>query len=431
MLQRRAIKYLGVLFDCFLRLFVIVILLSGCSPKQQHHKNAASIAWVRTFSYDKMKDDYGKLIIFQDTFFVIGRSFNYDISNSEYTQEYWIAKYDVNGQILWHKPFVMSNLAAISIPKFEAKFLCNKNIILVPCYFEGSYNLLLMRLNENGEISVFAKHKLQSSGFEAEVFTEIGDGFLVGGTKGSNGTDAWLLKLDLNGSVLWEKVYDNKKDEHLISLAVDGSGHIYLAVNSSVRETPEQSAVWLIKCDNGGNILNQTVFKGSYPSIAINDQNTCAVVYNSLFYPKEDICVAGFSEGFKSAWIINSISKGSSAGMFKIINTADDGFLIGGYKSARLFKDRPWFCKLDKTGNSIWDISIPNINSMVLEDMIFVKDSYFISGQNNLPIELPRAKDLKSEIDAQRSYDDTDIFIAKIVVDGNDLSAGRKNEIHD
>ena len=98
-------------------------------------------------------------------------------------------------------------------------------------------------------------------------------GYIMGGrtysgisgdkTDSSRGvTDYWVVKVDANGNILWQKTIGGNDDDGLtcISLSSDGG---YLLMGGSATQyasgdkTLDSAGVWLVKLDSNGNILWQ------------------------------------------------------------------------------------------------------------------------------------------------------------------------------
>ncbi len=87
---------------------------------------------------------------------------------------------------------------------------------------------------------------------------ETPDGYLVGGwtrSFGAGGYDFWLLKLNPDGQIVWQKTYGKGRHEQIWSVDADASG--YLLVGGSNSSGIGRTDVWVIKTDPNGNIIWQ------------------------------------------------------------------------------------------------------------------------------------------------------------------------------
>ncbi|MHA7825277.1 T9SS type A sorting domain-containing protein [Chryseobacterium arthrosphaerae] len=135
--------------------------------------------------------------------------------------------------------------------------------------------------------------------------------------------DYWIVKLDKNGKVEWEKNYGGKGDDHIRTLALTSTGYIIGGESRSERSgnktvgTQEGTDLWLISLNERGDEQWQK------------------------------------SYNFKNRDVLMGMS---------VIHSADDksskGILLGGYTQAegRIEKDDEtfWMLYLDQNGNEQW-----------------------------------------------------------------------------
>ncbi|MGN7867249.1 T9SS type A sorting domain-containing protein, partial [Chryseobacterium sp. 22458] len=135
--------------------------------------------------------------------------------------------------------------------------------------------------------------------------------------------DYWIVKLDKNGKIEWEKNYGGKGDDHIRTLALTSTGYIIGGESRSERSgnktvgTQEGTDIWLISLNERGDEQWQK------------------------------------SYNFKNRDVLMGMS---------IIHSADDksskGILLGGYTQAegRIEKDDEtfWMLYLDQNGNEQW-----------------------------------------------------------------------------
>ncbi len=129
------------------------------------------------------------------------------------------------------------------------------------CRGESSdYNLLVFKIDNNGNITWQKKYVGSNGGSFANSVRQTADGKYIVGGVGSFGNpqsdDMWALKLDSNGSIIWQKAIDvgGLSSDYctVVRQAADGgyvvTGNIYLTGES-------YSDIPLIKLDNDGNIV--------------------------------------------------------------------------------------------------------------------------------------------------------------------------------
>lgn len=204
-------------------------------------------------------------------------------------------------------------------------------------------------------------------------------------SKGKGGWDYWVMRLDPNGDVLWERTYGGVKDDHARGIvALRDSG--FIIAGDSVSRTPppkkrkrqvrksnnnkksrrtEQRAApeiqrgWLVNIDKNGKVRWQRTFgtRGSYTVNAI--QQTAKggyVVVGALKRGKggSDLWAAKLSSKGKMAWERTFGGRRIEAA-HAVIATRDRGFVIAGETASRGYgKSDAYLLKLDDKGKRRW-----------------------------------------------------------------------------
>lgn len=169
---------------------------------------------------------------------------------SKGSMDFWIIKLDAKGKILWQKTL------------------------------GGLYYDLLGSIKEipEGYILAGTSHSPKS---EDKSEDNLGKG------------DYWLLKLDKNGKLLWEKTLGGKKNEELHDMIVASDGGYILAGSSDspqegMKISPQGKGLdfWIVKTDKNGTILwQQSIDIGTQDivsKIVENKDNSFSVAGSSL-----------------------------------------------------------------------------------------------------------------------------------------------------
>ena len=139
--------------------------------------------------------------------------------------------------------------------------------------------------------------------------------------------DAWLVKTDADGNVLWDKTFggpeesETQKTADSASTAQQTSDGGYIIIGNTWTINANGVA-WLIKTDSNGNKLWDKVVEG----------------------PGSD-----------------HSSSGSSS-----LQTSDGGYIIAG-TTAGGAKQGLWLAKTDSNGNKLWDKTIPGVAGSTIE----------------------------------------------------------------
>ena len=208
-------------------------------------------------------------------------------------------------------------------------------------------------------------------------------------------TDAWIVKIDLSGSEVWNRTYggpDVNASANAVTGTDDGG---YLFVGSITPRGGNESAAWAVRLnESGAEVWNRT-FGGA---------NDTADAVSRL--PGGDFAVAGSTEssgaGMADVWVVRLNESGTEvwnrtfgspdddAGR-AVINTSDGGLLVAG-----TFTERPdnttvdtdaLLIKLTADGNITWnwiygDFGVNESAAAVIET---ADGGYLFAGETGYP----------------------------------------------
>ncbi|MCD4749124.1 MAG: hypothetical protein K8R59_07105, partial [Thermoanaerobaculales bacterium] len=183
-------------------------------------------------------------------------------------------------------------------------------------------------------------------------------GFIVAGhtyTFGAGSSDYWILKLDTNGVVEWQKTYGESSADYagFIQQTNDG-GYVVAGENWSYFDC------WVLKLDSSGTVEWQKVYGGSE-----QDRVNCIQQTTDGGY-----IVCGFTSSYGAGnadyWVLKLDSSGNiewqkaygrsdSDYARSIQQTSDGGYIVAGFIDAYgAGSPDYWVLKLDSSGNIEW-----------------------------------------------------------------------------
>ncbi|KYK29263.1 hypothetical protein AYK20_06130 [Thermoplasmatales archaeon SG8-52-1] len=172
------------------------------------------------------------------------------------------------------------------------------------------------------------------------------------------GGDCWLVKVDENGNMQWNKTYGGQKTDngHGI-LQTNDDGYIISAITESYGAG--SSDAWLIKTDEYGNEQWNRTFGGknydlAEKSVLQTDDGGYLIVGSTYSYG------AGMCDG----WLIKTDEYGNeqwnktygtenNEHFWEVHETSDGGYIMIGYVQAE--RRDAWVVKTDIDGNKEWD----------------------------------------------------------------------------
>jgi len=293
---------------------------------------APSIEWQKSFGGSG--DDYAYSI--QQTtdggYIVAGDSDsnNGDVTGNHGMEDYWVVKVNAFGNITWQKSLGGSGIdRATSIQQTT----------------DGGYIVSGDSDSNNGDV-----------------------------TGNHGGKDYWIVKLDENGNIEWQKSLGGSGDDQTYSVQQTTDGG-YIVVGSSNSNDGDVSGnnggkdFWVVKLNTSGNIIWQKSLGGSLTDVAATVQQTTDGGY----------IVAGSSR-------------------------SNDGDLTennGGYDF--------WVVKLDDTGNIVWQKSLGGSGTDSSGSIQQTTDGGFISTGNSG----------SNDGDVTGNNGWTDLWVVRLDVSGN------------
>ena len=223
---------------------------------------------------------------------------------------FWIIKLDGNGNVNWQKTYGGSGFDEA----WDAQQTADGGYIVAGCTeFLGAGNgdLWVLKLDSEGKVvweKAFGGAEYDCAASVRQ--TEDGGYILAGGTSsfGAGESDFWLLKLDGSGNVTWEKAYGGTGYDYVISMnqTLD-KGYIVAGYTGSFG-VAANSAMWIIKVDENGVITWQKTYDGpgyDYARSAYQTQDGGYIVAGAT---------TSFGAGNYDFWIIKLDGSGMSRG---------------------------------------------------------------------------------------------------------------------
>jgi hypothetical protein len=184
--------------------------------------------------------------------------------------------------------------------------------------------------------------------------------FIVAGrtySKGAGESDAWLIKTDSDGNVIWDRTFGGPNCDYALSVVqtFDG-GFVVAGVTCSYGAGNED--IWLVRTDASGNEVWSSTFGGANSDVAVSAQQTSDRGY--VITGTTD----SYGSGGKDVWLVKTDSAGSvlwnktfggveddCAGSGQ--PTSDGGYAIVGTRGVN--GGDVWLIKTDAEGELLWD----------------------------------------------------------------------------
>jgi len=254
----------------------------------------------------------------------------------------------------------------------------------------GGTDFWVIKLDEEGNI-IWDKTYGGSEGNGATSIQQTKDGgyIVAGGTesKGAGYADFWVIKLNARGNKIWDKTYGESGDDVATSIQQTKDGG-YIVAGSTQSKGAGNYDFWVIKLDTRGNKIWDKTYSGGYWDEANSIQQTEDGGY----------IVAGraASKGAGGAdfWVIKLAEEGNKIWdktyggndwdyANSIQQTEDGGYIVAGYTASKGAGGTDfWVIKLDARGDIIWDKTYGGNNSDEAYSIQQTKDGgYIVAGK--------------------------------------------------
>lgn len=255
----------------------------------------AQAQWQWTQTYGGSDDDRGHgLVQLSDGGFAIvgyAMSSDGDATLNRGMHDNWVLRVDAEGTILWQKSFGFSghDHAYHILATPDGGFLFNGFLDVTSSQGQGSTSKETPSSLRHG-VGEFWVHKIDRQGqlewrryyggtnndrSYAAVHNSEG-GYYIVGTSESNDVDVsqargsydiWVIKIDAQGQLLWEKSFGGSAYDAAHSVLMKGSvlyvlGNTF-SENKDVSSPLGQSDFWLLALDKQGELLREYTFGGS------------------------------------------------------------------------------------------------------------------------------------------------------------------------
>jgi hypothetical protein len=265
--------------------------------------------------------------------------------------------------------------------------------------------------------------------FLTDAFQTTDGGFMIAGysasyifgdkTESCRGVeDYWVVKVNSNGIVEWDKTYGGSYIDMLLSICKTKDGGFILGGQSAspisgektegLMGPPNYPDYWIIKADSLGNIQWQNTIGGNYSDFLTKVFQTRDGGYilggysgSDLSGDKTEGTVGG--TGLKDIWIVktdsmgniiwqNTIGGNEDEYLFAMDTTSDGGYILGAFSNSPISGDKTegnndydfWVVKIDSLGAIQWQNTIcGNIGDRLYSIQQTIDGGYILGGESS------------------------------------------------
>ncbi len=305
---------------------------------------------------------------------------------SEGTGDFWIMKLTAAGDISWQKTYGNAD----SDWPYSLEQTADGGFIVTGMtgYGESGSGLIwMLKLDKDGNI----EWQKESDGYSERgkaIHQTFDGGYIVIGETNSSGAgsqDILVLKLDKDGNILWKKTYgsDGYEGANDIKQTTDG-GYIISGYSGTLGSGAFDA--WIIKLDSNGNV--GTGFPGTWQKTFGGGGSTNDYLSSIQQTSDGGYIAAGntesFGEGSTDLWVFKLLANGDIDWQKTFGSTGNEGassvqeVYQGGYVIAGSGFDGSWILRLDQSGNKIWEKTYGNSSNDNAASVRQTSDNGFI-----------------------------------------------------
>jgi hypothetical protein len=338
-----------------------------------------------------------------------------DVSGNHGGGDYWIVKLNSSGSIQWQKSLGGSNvddaqsirqttdggyIIAGSSNSSDGDVIGN----------HGNYDYWIVKLDANGNMQ-WQKSLGGSSMDMAQSIQQTSEGgYIVAGSSGSDdgdvsgnhgGGDYWMVKLDSNGNIQWQKSLGGSSSEQVNSVQQTFDGGYIIAgttvsADGDITVSYGSNDFWVVKLDSSGNIQWQKTLGNIGDNIGYYAQQTFDggyIAVGTSFNP------SNLESGLPDYWVIKLSNNGTIewdkyfGGSFHdnaitIRQTPEWNYIVAGWTASNNGQVTNhhgnldyWIIKLDSSGNLKWEKTLggPDVEYLTAVELT-ADNGYIVSG---------------------------------------------------
>jgi uncharacterized delta-60 repeat protein len=273
----------------------------------------------------------------------------------------WVLKLNSSGSVVWQKTYGGSqdDGACCIQQTSDGGYVVAGHTY---SFGAGSDDVWILKLNSSGSVEWQKSYGGGDGWDRAYSLQQTSDGgYMVAGSTGSFGAgyvDVWVLKLDSNGSVVWQKAYGGSDLDCAYSVQQTSDGGCIVAGGTNSTGAGGCD-LWVLKLDSDGSVVWQKAYGGSDYDQANSVQQTSDGGY----------MVAGgtlsFGAGSGDVWVLKLDSDGSVVWQKaygdssidwanSVQHTSDGGYMVAGSTYSSGTGTDLWVLKLNSDGSVDW-----------------------------------------------------------------------------
>ena len=343
-----------MLVSCLL-LMVSVLFLNATMLSGQSY-------WMKTYGGVKDDDCWSIAVAPDGKVIVAGSTLSFTVSGKPLSSGLIFAV-DRDGNIMWQKAYGGSS----SDHFVDVAVTPDGGLVVLGCTLSFKLwkyaDFWLLKLDSSGNIvweKVIGGDKFE----QARKVAVASDGSIIiaGETEsfGSKKNDIWVLKLSSKGDVVWQRVIGGAGYDYVRGLAVAPDGSIVLSI-TSFSFKGDLSEAWIVKLNSEGNVMWQKVYRGEKKfggstcnGVTVLSDGSIIVVGSTTYFKTKfgDAFVMKLDPDGNVKWFKTYGWK--SHDCFRSVALAPSGNIIVVGDTDYMGSPDIWVAKLNSEGSVLW-----------------------------------------------------------------------------
>jgi hypothetical protein len=239
-----------------------------------------------------------------------------------------LIKTDPSGQLQWQTEVLIAGYAVSVVQTHDSGYA-------IGCQPTGSF----VKISAQGDIEWTKDFGLK----RCQVIQDVDGNYLLAGYQenSNNGENGVFLKTDRNGNLVWSKTFSDPSVQWIeLNAVIQTNNDNYLAVGSY------NSSSWIIKLDSNGTLLfNNTYSLSSFDNSFSSIAETLDGSYILGGFDKNGAILTKINPEYALEWSHSYFAEGTAS---SVLQTSDGGYIAAG--DTRIIKT-------DAAGNLKWNIT--------------------------------------------------------------------------